>query len=186
MKFWLSESKELARAHTTTTANLPPSLGFVINKDKLVFESHPGTRISWFPGKFSNNVPIPPKGQGERYQEGLSKNLRQPISVSQSFILSGGKLKLSSSIQVVFPAPLHYRFLLRAKNVALKKSHSYKSILPLDQAAQQEFLWLRDHLAAWNGRSLLRRKEDLVIETDASNLGCGASCNGIRTGGDLV
>ena len=32
----------------------------------------------------------------------------------------------------------------------------------------------------WNGLSLLRSKEDLVIETDASKLELGASCNELR------
>lgn len=35
--------------------------------------------------------------------------------------------KPSSSIQAVFSDPLHYRFLLRAKNVALKKTQSCES-----------------------------------------------------------
>lgn len=91
--------------------------------------------------------------------------------------------KLSSSMQAVFPAPLHYRFLLMAKTMALKKTQGYESILFLNQAAQEELLWWRDHLPAWNGRSLLRKKDDLLIETDASNLGWDACCNGLRTGG---
>lgn len=82
--------------------------------------------------------------------------------------------KPSSSIQEVFPDPLHYRFLLRAKNVASKKTQSFESILSLDLASQQELLWWRDHLAAWNGRSLLKKNEDLV--------GWGATCSGVRTG----
>ena len=56
--------------------------------------------------------------------------------------------------------------------MALKKTQSYESILSLDPAAQQELLWWRDHLAAWNGRSLLKKKEDLV--------GWGVTCSGVR------
>ena len=91
--------------------------------------------------------------------------------------------KPSSSIQAVFPDPLHYRFLLRAKNVALKETQSYESILSLDLADQQELLWWRDNLAAWNGKSLLNKKEDLLIKTDAKHLEWGATCCGVRTGG---
>ena len=91
--------------------------------------------------------------------------------------------KLSSSIQAVFPAPLHYRFLQMAKTMALKKTQSYESTISLNQAAQEELLWWRNNLAAWNGRSLLRKESDLLTETDASNLGWGACCNGVRTGG---
>jgi hypothetical protein len=53
----------------------------------------------------------------------------------------------------------------------------------LDQAAQQELVWWRDQLASWNGKFLLRKQEDLIIETDASTLGWGASCKGVQTGG---
>ncbi|XP_028408210.1 uncharacterized protein LOC114530788 [Dendronephthya gigantea] len=81
--------------------------------------------------------------------------------------------KLSASIQAIFPAPLHYQSLLRAKNIALRQSQSYEVMVSLNQAAQEELHWWKDHLAAWNGKSLLKRKEDLTIETDASNLGWG-------------
>ena len=69
-----------------------------------------------------------------------------------------------------------------AKIMTFKKTQSYESILFLDQAAQEELLWWRNHLAPWNGRSLSRKKDDLLIKTDASNLGWGAFCNGIRIG----
>jgi hypothetical protein len=94
--------------------------------------------------------------------------------------------KLSASIQAVFPAPLHYQSLLKAKNLALKQNQSYETLLSLDQAAIQELIWWRDHLSAWNGKSLLKKPDSLIIETDASNLGWGATCNGIRTGGAVV
>ena len=117
--------------------------------------------------------------------KGIKKDCQRLIDNPSVSIRALSRLvgKLSSSIQAVLPVPLHYRYLLRIKNVALKKRQSYLAMLCLDQAAQQELLWWRDHLAAWNGRSLLRKKEDLTIETDASNLGWGASCNGVRSGG---
>ena len=73
--------------------------------------AHLGTRVSWFPGKFSNNVPIPPKGQGKRYQKGDCQKITHSPSVSVR-VLSRLVGKLSSSIQAVFPppSPLHYRF----------------------------------------------------------------------------
>lgn len=35
----------------------------------------------------------------------------------------------------------------------------------------------------WNGKAVLRRAPDMVIETDASNIGWGATCQESRTGG---
>lgn len=94
-------------------------------------------------------------------------------------VLSDLLVKLSASTEAVFPAPLHYRFLLRAKNLALNQNQNYETPLSLDQAAQQELIWWRDHLAAWNGKFHLKKPDNLVIETDSSNLGWDGSCNGV-------
>ena len=61
--------------------------------------------------------------------------------------------------------------------------HSYNAMTSLDQASRGEILWWRDHLQAWNGRALFQKPVDLVIETDASQKGWGAFCQGINTGG---
>ncbi|XP_022778082.1 uncharacterized protein LOC111319599 [Stylophora pistillata] len=62
---------------------------------------------------------------------------------------------LSSSIQVVFPAPLHYRYLQRGKNASLKAQHTYEApVYPVYQALQ-EVMWWRDNLIAWNGGAVL-------------------------------
>lgn len=175
-----SETKELAQIHIAITVNLLSSLGFVINEDKSLYEP---TQELEFLGFLVNSVTMClylPKDKSVD-PEGLPKTHRQPYVVSKSFVSSSGKAFILNSSGI--PSPLHYRFLMRAKNVALKRTQSYdESTLSLDQGAQQELLWWRDHLAACNGRCLLGSKEDLVIATDASNLGWGASCNGIRTG----
>ena len=120
-------------------------------------------------------------GQGKEYQEGVSVYDKQPFCDNQNTVSTSAKTVLfdTSSLPSIPALPL----LLMAKTMALKKTQSYESILFLNQAAQEELLWWRDHLAAWNGRSLLRKKDDLLIETDASNLGWGACCNRVRTGG---
>ena len=79
--------------------------------------------------------------------------------------------KLSASIQAIFPAPLHYQYLMRAKNQAVKEHQSYEAMVTLDEAAIEEQQRWRDQLHAWNGKSLLKHPEDVTIETDASNLG---------------
>ena len=56
-------------------------------------------------------------------------------------------------------------------------------MVTLDQAANEEILWWRDHLHAWNGRALFQDPVDLVIETDFSRKGWGAYCQGVSTGG---
>ncbi len=90
---------------------------------------------------------------------------------------------LTSSIQAVFPAPLHYRQLQRLKNHSLNTLQSYDATIPLDSQAKEELVWWRDHLQAWNGKALFQSSVDLVIETDASRKGWGAFCEGVSTGG---
>ncbi|EDO28726.1 predicted protein [Nematostella vectensis] len=75
---------------------------------------------------------------------------------------------LSSSIQAVPPAPLHYRYLQEAKNKALRTLQSYEATVLINQDALQEVTWWRDNLLAWTGKALLQNLTDLVIETDAS------------------
>ena len=89
----------------------------------------------------------------------------------------------SSSIQAVFPAPLHYQYLQQAKNSVLKSHKSYEALVHLDSECLREVQWWKDNLIAWNGKALLQQTTDLVIETDASGKGWGAYCQGVATEG---
>jgi len=80
---------------------------------------------------------------------------------------------LTSTIQAVFPGPLHFRHLQNEKNRALVHSQTYDSSTPLPPQAKEELVWWRDNLGAWNGKSLVSGFPDLVIETDASQQGWG-------------
>ena len=60
---------------------------------------------------------------------------------------------------------------------------NYESEVQQSPQAREELLWWRDSLMAWNGKALVNGDPDLTIETDASLLGWGAVCNGIRMGG---
>jgi hypothetical protein len=67
---------------------------------------------------------------------------------------------------------------------ALKRGNQcYETQLTLSPEAREELVWWDTHMSAWNGRSLLKRDLDLVIDSDASLIGWGATCQGQRTGG---
>ena len=176
----MAESWDLSLEHTTIEVNLLSSLGFVLNKGKSILVP---TQELEFLGFLVNSIKMSlylPRDKLKSIKRECQVIMNNPsVSIRTLSWLLG---KLSSSIQAVFPAPLYYRFLLMANTMALKRTQSYESTLSLNQAAQEELLWWRDHLAAWNGRSLLRKENDLLIETNASNLGWGACCNGVRTG----
>ncbi|XP_020619677.1 uncharacterized protein LOC110057435 [Orbicella faveolata] len=90
---------------------------------------------------------------------------------------------LTSTIQAVFPGPLHFRHLQGDKNKALAHLRSYDSLVQPFPQALEELIWWRDNLDAWNGKSLVSAPPDLIIETDASRRGWGAFCMGVATGG---
>ena len=47
---------------------------------------------------------------------------------------------------------------------------------------REELHWWEEHLSQWNGRTLVSEKPSIVTETYASNLGWGATSQGVRTG----
>ena len=68
---------------------------------------------------------------------------------------------LTSTIQAVFPGPLHFRHLQNKKNRALVHSQTYDSATPLSPQAREELVWWRDNLEAWNGKALVSGSPDL-------------------------
>ena len=53
----------------------------------------------------------------------------------------------------------------------------------LDADAKKELDWWITSMASHNGRNILTQEPDLMMESDASQLGWGAVCEGVRTGG---
>ena len=68
----------------------------------------------------------------------------------------------------VLPAPLHSRFLERAKRRALQGQRGYDAMVRLESNAAQDLQWWVDSAANFNGRPLQIPKWDRVIESDAS------------------
>ena len=92
--------------------------------------------------------------------------------------------KLSAAAQAVALAPLFYRHLQgNLKNALTSGNQSYENMTTLFWEAQEELTWWQQHLLVWNGRCLLKGCEQMIISSDASLQGWGASCNRIRTGG---
>ena len=62
-------------------------------------------------------------------------------------------------------------------------SQSYDSEVSLSQAAKQDLQWWIREVKKWNGRRILTETPDLVIDSDASLLGWGATTSSLATGG---
>ena len=91
--------------------------------------------------------------------------------------------KLTSTMQAVLPAPLHYRHLQMLQVKGLLEGKEYNSVVPLNMECRNDLQWWIDQLSIWNGRSLISPAPDLIITTDASLKGWGAVCQGVHTRG---
>ena len=60
---------------------------------------------------------------------------------------------------------------------------NYKTTLTLSHKSKEELTWWDTQMSKWNGWHILAKEPDLVIESDASTLGWGVSCQNINTGG---
>ena len=108
-------------------------------------------------------------------------SLEQPPSARDVSRVLG---KMNSVSQAVPPAPLFYRHIQRDLARALEKGNQcYNVPCPLSEGARTDLDWWAHHLARWSGKSLLLRKPDLTIESDASLTGWGATSQNVRTGG---
>ena len=151
---------------------------------KVPVDTFPANRIPRVHGELSKHEFKSPKDKLKKVQNQCQKLLDNPVTTVRE--LSKVLGLLSSSIQAVFPAPLHHRYLQQAKNSVLKKQNSYEALISLNSEALEEVRLWRNNLVAWDGRALLHRSTDLTIETDASLQGWGAHCQGISTGGTMV
>ena len=178
----MAESQALASHHATSTLNLLEEVQLQLvnyNKSQLT----PCQSIE-FLGFLINSTNLTLQLPGEKLRK-IRKTCQDLLEKTEISVRELSKFLgfLTSSIQAIFPGPLHYRHLQRLNNTTMTSEQSYEAILTLDSAAREEVLWWRDHLQGWNGKALFQHPIDLIIEADASRKGWGAYCEGVSTGG---
>ena len=162
----MAKSQDLAKAHVTTALNLLEGLGFSVNYDKSVLT--PTTKIK-FLGFLVDSITLTlslPQDKVKKVKKECQQLLNNPTPTIQELSKLLGHL--TSSIQAVFPAPLHFHHLQADKNSAFSINQNYAATIKLSPLAMEELLWWRDNLEAWNGKALITGDPDLIIETNAS------------------
>lgn len=156
-------------------------LGFVINERKsLLSPTRQITFLGFTIDSVGRTLSLPPKKILKIRREIKRTLARSSISLRQVARVVG---LLSSSIQAIFPGPLHYRALQRLKATHLRRGLQYSDQVSLTQEVRRELSWWLDHMEAWNGRAIFGCDPDLVIESDASKSGWGARCWDSSSGG---
>ena len=105
---------------------------------------------------------------------------RGSISVRELARLIG---RMTATLPAIFPAPLWYRELQRLKNQAFPRTQLFETLVKLNQEALLELNWWSIKRNLIDGKSISAQEPDLTMETDASMMGWGAVCQGLRTGG---
>ena len=145
----------------------PPreSLGFTVHNQKSVLI--PSTTIEFLRSIVDSKtltlfLPKEKIKKAKKASQSILDNALPLIQLSQFLGY------LTSTIQAVFPAPIHFRYLQVDKNKALSTCQYYLATLSLSQHAKEELIWWRDNLEAWNGKALVSGEPCLIIETDVS------------------
>ncbi|XP_044128751.1 uncharacterized protein LOC122922247 [Bufo gargarizans] len=177
----MHQDRQSLLQHLQWTSDLLTSLGFLLNLGKSCLT--PSRRME-FLGFTVDSVAESLSLPAEKLRT-IRKELRHALSTPSLSLRHLARIigLLASSIQAVFPAPLHYRALQRLKIAHLRAGASFADAVILDQEAQEELRWWLSNLEAWNGRAIFGFQPEFTVESDASLQGWGAHCEGISTGG---
>ena len=164
-----------------STLWLLQNLGFIINWKKSVL--HPAQCMEYL-GFLINSLEMKLYLPQEKMTQ-LIQICRDLIQEKKASVRTLSQIigKLNSSIQAVFPAPLHYRHLQRLQVRGLLMGKGYETVVPLSEDCRDDLQWWIDQMSNWNGRSIITPAPDLTITTDASLKGWGAVCQGRHTRG---
>ena len=176
----MSSSKAMSHHHTLLALDCLESLGFLVNYPKC---SLTPSQSILFLGFTVNSIAMTlslPEEKITTIQKEAHSMLTKPTVSARSIARLVGLM--SASIPAVLPAPLHYRALQRAKNLAVARG-GYNCTVYLKEAERQELVWWMKMIKDANGRAIKPRLPDKVIYTDASRLGWGAVHNQHQIGG---
>ena len=90
---------------------------------------------------------------------------------------------MTATLPAIHQAPLWYRGLQYLKNQTFRIYQSFEATVFLNQEAFLELDWWSSRTNLIAGKKIQTQEPDMVIETDASMMGWGAVCAGVRTGG---
>ena len=83
---------------------------------------------------------------------------------------------LTATAEAVIPASLYVRELQMTKTKFLLHNPNYQTLVTMPTECRVEIRWWIHHLRLWNGKHIITPGPDLILETDASLKGWGASC----------
>jgi hypothetical protein len=176
----MAQSKQTLLQQLATAIDQLVSLGFIINLDKSVVEpAHTIEFLGFLLNSTTMTIALPSR-KVHQIQQSARKMLKTTQITTRSLAQLLGLMVAAHP--AVLPAPLYYRQLEKQK-IRQVQSHGYDSKMSLTFHMKSDLTWWITHLKQHNGRNLQISQWDLVIESDASMRGWGASCGETSTGG---
>ena len=176
----LDQNKERLGEHTAIALAVLEALGFLVNYPKSsLIPDQEITFLGFVINSRDKTLSLPREKVAALKQQAKAMSKKKLVSARTLAQLIG---KMSAALIAVRPAPLHYCSLQHLKHKALRK-RGYDTIIPISSKAHQDLHWWSQNLSIWNGRLAKDPDLNLIIETDASKQGWGASCQGVMTGG---
>ena len=178
----MAESETLLEDHVAATVYLLENLGFIINYPKSILE--PRTTLE-FLGFQVDSSSMELKLPGNKLKN-IRGEARRILASSHTSALELSRVlgKMNAATRAISVAPLFYRHLqAQLQSVLNCSNQNYNTRILLSEDAREELQWWTTHFTNWNGRSLIAKKPNITLETDASRTGWGAVCQGVRTGG---
>ena len=164
-----------------TITNTPQNLGWVINMEKS--SMNPSQRLE-FLGFVVDSEHMTLELPVDKVVQ-IKEDCRNLLRTGKTTVRMLAKLigRLTASVLAVLPAPLHYRQLQMQKTRALLKFKQYEAEVFLNAECKEELRWWIIHLEDWNGKAMITPGPDMLITSDASKKGWGATCSKQRTQG---
>jgi len=177
----MAESREKLMSHRDSTLYLLQKLGYVINWKTSILNPTQEIEYLGFQINSKDMLFFLPKTKIDQIKLNCQNIFSKGrVSVREIAKLTG---KLISSIQAIFPANLQCRFLQMSQIKGLLVGNSYEQKIILSKEAREELNWWINQIDNHNGKTIISPSPDLVLTSDASNLGWGTTCQGQNTGG---
>ena len=180
--FLVGDSLSDCRRNVMDSAHVVRSSGFVIHPTKSVFDP---VQILPYLGFVLNSidmtVTISPERASKLHAAACLVRDSERVAIRRVAELVG---MMVSSFPEVELGPLFYRLLDNEKSAALKTNHgNFDATMTVSQNAKSDIDWWIENVE-YTANPIQRGKPCLVLQSDASNLGWGGTCNGRVTGGN--
>ena len=172
------DTKEECQINVYETVNLFHSLGLVSHPEKSVFEP---TQILIILGFEINSINMTVKLKVTQLVDACQMLIQSTTSIRSVAQVIG---YMVASFPGVMFGPLYYRTIEKEKSLALKQHNGeYEAGMSLTKHAKQELQWwVSNTPTAYN--VINRCSPDMIVFTDASNIGWGGVIKGQARAGD--